>query len=57
MLDLFAGLGCTYNWNLDESAMYSVEAFVDSLLVILLPIIRINDRYTKKNILKKLGFY
>ncbi|CAD8098750.1 unnamed protein product [Paramecium sonneborni] len=56
LVELLASLSCTYQWDLRLNAMYDTAAFFDILILILLPIIRINDPYTKRILLKMFGY-
>lgn len=55
-LELMANISCQYHWSLDLGAMYATSAFFDVTLLISLPIIRMNDPYTKRILLKMIGY-
>ncbi|CAK85804.1 unnamed protein product (macronuclear) [Paramecium tetraurelia] len=56
LVELLASLSCTYQWNMNLNAMYDTAAFFDIMILILLPIIRVNDPYTKRILLKMFGY-
>jgi hypothetical protein len=56
LLELLASLSCTYFWKMHLNAMYSTSAFMDCLMLISMPLIRINDPYTKRVLMIMFGF-